>query len=281
MTTHIASTNRTELSERRQQLRRQRRFRLLQHCWRSLAVVGLTAGAVWLTTRPAWVIQDPTQIEIEGNQLVSATALRSLLPMEYPQALLDIQPQVIASHLEQQAPIAQVTVTRHLIPPGLTIQVQERHPVAIALPEPHAAEASSAAESNGVLDPNQSGLLDAQGVWMALDGVKALNDSLELPKLKVRGLTAARQQEDWPTLYEAVRQSPVQVSEIDWREPNNLVLHTELGIVHLGPYSAQFPQQLVALDQMRRLPEHLNGQKIAYINLQNPQSPTLEIASGR
>jgi cell division protein FtsQ len=84
-------------------------------------------------------------------------------------------------------------------------------------------------------------------------------------------------QADWPTLYQAVQDSPVRVTEIDWRQPSNLILQTELGSVHLGPFSGKFSAQLAALDQMRQLPDQLNGQQFAYIDLRNPKAPTLQM----
>lgn len=274
--THITSTTRTELSERRQKLRRQRRSKLLQASWRTVAISGLAVGSAWLTTLPAWVIREPEQITVEGNQLLSTTAIQSLLAIDYPQALLDLQPQAIAAQLESQAPIARATVTRHLLPPGLTVQVQERHPVAVALPSVASRDSS---EANPLIE-TQMGLLDENGVWISLESYKALNESLELPELKVQGMREEYRNQ-WPELYRAVRQSPVKVLEIDWRQPSNLILRTELGVVHFGRYSSKFPRQLVALDQMRHVPQQLNGQKIAYINLQNPDAPTLQVGASQ
>ncbi|HEY9621204.1 MAG TPA: hypothetical protein V6C78_12580, partial [Crinalium sp.] len=58
---------------------------------------------------------------------------------------------------------------------------------------------------------------------------------------------------------------------------SNLILITELGTVHLGPFSAQITKQLQALDQMRELPSKVPLDQILYINLRNPASPLLEL----
>ena len=52
---------------------------------------------------------------------------------------------------------------------------------------------------------------------------------------------------------------------------------TELGIVHLGPYSSRFSEQLNVLDRMRELPNKIDVRQMAYINLKNPDSPLIQL----
>ncbi|GAC1491127.1 MAG: hypothetical protein NVS2B14_03460 [Chamaesiphon sp.] len=130
--TSITSVSEAELNQRRYQLQRQRQIKSLQTVWRAIFVSSLASGLVWVTTLPDWTIRKPEQVEIEGNRFLTTTAIRSLLPLSYPESLLRLQPQAIAKKLESQAPIAQATVTRTLLPPRLTIQVKELQPVAIA-----------------------------------------------------------------------------------------------------------------------------------------------------
>ncbi|NET38179.1 MAG: FtsQ-type POTRA domain-containing protein [Cyanothece sp. SIO1E1] len=273
--TNMASTSPAELAERRQKLRQQRRVRLLQAIWRVLTICGLSAGLLWVITLPAWVIREPSQIEVNGNQLLSTSTIRSLLPLEYPDFLLSLQPQIIAQQLEARAPIAKATITRRLIPPGLMIQIQERHPVAVVLPEPidQTIQGSSAST---VSDLSPVGVLDASGFWMPLTSFTSLNDPPELPTLRIRGIEEHKRPH-WPRIYELVSQSPVKIFEIDWRDSANLILLTELGIVHFGPYSPQLDEQLIALDQIRKLPELLNREEIAYIDLKHPDAPAVQI----
>jgi cell division protein FtsQ len=67
------------------------------------------------------------------------------------------------------------------------------------------------------------------------------------------------------------------VSEIDWREPGNLILHTELGRVYCGSYGNHFASQLRALDQLRQLPQKVDLHEIDFIDLRNPQAPLVEL----
>ena len=286
MTPLSTSPDRSKLASRRQTLRRQRQNRIYRMVWQIVAFSGLIAGSIWLVTRPFWLIRSVDQVEIVGNQLIAADSIQAQLPLDYPQPLLAIQPQAIAHQLEKQGPIAQVTVSRHLIPPGLTVRVTERQPVAIVRPKHHTTAAgdstthspSTAVTLTGAIDPSQAGLIDAYGFWMPLPATEAIPTSITLPNLTVRGLTPANQS-DWPGLYDHIQSSGITVTEIDWRSASNLVLHTDtLGAVHLGPYAAHFPRQLATLNQMRNLPDQLNNQNFAYIDLRNPDAPAIQVA---
>lgn len=268
----IASVSQAQLTTRRKKLRRERRIKSVQALWRSLFVSGMATGLVWAITLPDWVISTSEQIVVEGNHLLSAKSIRSLLPLSYPESILRVEPQAIAKSLESQAPIAEATVTRQLLPPGLTIKVKERKPVAIA----QSTAPSSAQAANST---TKSGFLDAQGVLMPENSYTKLEQKLELPSLKVIG-SSDQYLSHWSEVYQAVSHSPVKIFEIDWRNPANLILKTELGNVHLGPYSSRFTEQLTVLDRMRELPSHIQAGNIAYINLQNPEFPAIQMEKG-
>lgn len=268
----IASVSQAQLTTRRKQLRRERRIKSVQALWRSLFVGGMATGLVWAITLPNWVISTSEQIVVEGNHLLSAKSIRSLLPLSYPESILRVEPQAIAKSLESQAPIAEATVTRQLLPPGLTIKVKERKPVAIV-------QSTDPSSAQGANPTSKSGFLDAQGIWMPESSYTRLEQKLELPSLKVIG-SSAQYLSHWSEVYQAVSHSPVKVLEIDWRNPANLILKTELGNVHLGPYSSRFTEQLTVLDRMRELPSHIQAGNIAYINLHNPEFPAIQMEKG-
>lgn len=272
--THFLSTSEAQLKERRRQLRQQRRWRVVQAVWRSLLLAGLASGAVWLMTSPVWVVRDPSQIEVEGNELLADEMIQTLMPIRYPQSILTLRPQAIAQELKTKAPIAEATVTRRLYPAGLTVHVQERYPVAIAYPT--AISPESVPLNAEAAEADQVGLLDEAGFWIPVSQYSGLGNGVRLPDLKVFGMREAHYSY-WVELYAAIRQSPVKIFEIDWRDPTNLVLLTELGQVHLGSYSAQFPQQLKALDQMRHLSNELDLQHVDYIDLKNLEVPIVQL----
>ena len=157
------------------------------------------------------------------------------------------------------------------LPPGLNIRIQERTPVAIALPNIDIAIKSLEDDPQSF---SQMGLLDANGYWMPYNSFTTLGS--QEPKLQVQGMRPAYQK-DWPNIYQELQKNPVDISRLDWRDPTNLILHTELGTVHIGPYGQNFSKQLTALDRMRNLNAKMDIEEIAFIDLRNPDNPTLEI----
>ncbi|MEG3910879.1 FtsQ-type POTRA domain-containing protein [Microcoleus sp. w2-18bC1] len=278
----FGAVSQTELGRRRQKLRQQRRARLAAVVWQMLAASAIAGGLLWWIAQPAWLIARSEQVKVEGNQWLSDKAVRSLVPLSYPQSLWGIQPQALAEKLESTGPIAQAKVTRNLFPPSLTIEVAERLPVAVAQP-------NTVLRSNS--DKEKVGWLDARGGWMPSDSYTAArsqNSSIgsgsipgtqpqrSLPTLKVIG-PLEQYRASWPKFYQGLSGLTVKVFEINWQNPNNLILKTEIGTVHLGPYSSRTAEQLKVLDRMRQLPKQLDSSKIAYIDLKNPASPIVHL----
>ncbi len=264
----IDSVSRSELTQRRKILRTERRMKMFQTIWRTLAVTSMAGGLIWATTRPIWVLRESNQVIVEGNQLLSQQVIKSFLPLSYPQSLLRIEPEAIAHALEAQPTVADATVTRRLFPPGITVQVKERVPVAIAVTK--LTKPSSTSTSTSI------GLLDASGVLIPIQSYSSSERKLKLPNLKVIG-PLEQYRPYWVQLYQAVSRSPVKVIEINCQDPANIILKTELGIVHLGAYSSKLTTQLRVLDQMRRLPTKVSSSQVAYIDLTNPETPSVQM----
>jgi cell division protein FtsQ len=264
-----------DLKQRRQALRRRRSLRGLQTSWQLIVAGGCLGGAFWLISLPMWLIKGPRQVRIQGNQLLTTEAIQTLLPLHYPQSLYQVHPHAIAETLESHAPIEQARVVRHVWPPRITIQIQERSPVAIILN--NASEASESYQSRTAKVLTPSGLIDANGIWMPASAYQMPEKALAIPKLKVIGIERSGQKTYWPQLYAAVNRSPVSISVIDWSNPKNLILRTELGVVHMGAYGPRFPEQLHMLDRMRQLTDRVKKNQVAYIDLSNPTTPALRM----
>jgi cell division protein FtsQ len=248
----------TDFTERRKQIRQKLRIKFFQHIWQFLFISGLTGGMLWVATLPDWTLRSANQVDIEGNRLLTQEALKQLVPVAYPQSIFQVQPGAIAAKLEASAPVRSVVVTRTLFPARITIQVQERDPVAKA-------------EIDG-----QMGLVDADGAWMPF---KSYPTKFEKPELTVLGLNK-RVLPLWPSAYHQISQRRIKISQVDWRDETNLILKTELGKVHCGLYSStEFAKQLETLERLRPLPQKLKSQSFAYIDLTNALSPILEMKS--
>lgn len=318
------SVSRNDLSQRRRTLRRQRGFNSLKGVWRLAAVGSAAVGLGWVMMQPLWVLKTPEQIRIKGTNTISEEALQALMPLDYPQSLLRVKPQLLETALLEGAPINEAHVSRRLFPPGLTVQVVERKPVAIAelAINSRDAEATPAGESKAKSQAGNDGesatsqdsaepdretsqtteqdssgdagtasspgdsskkrgervLMDEAGDWIPLERYTSKGQVFEMPKLKVVGMRVEYRQA-WSELYPIILQSPVEVLEIDWQDPSNVKLQTNLGEAHFGPYSDQFSQQLEVLDKMRELPQHKDAERVAFIDLRSPAIPRLRMKS--
>lgn len=266
----IVSVSQTDLAQRRKKLRRQRQMKLFQAIWRTCAVTSLAGGLLWVALQPVWVLNDPKQIVIKsGNQVLSESAIKSMLMLSYPQSLWRIEPAAIAQSLKQQPTIAQATVNRRLFPPGLIIEIQERLPVATAQ-RPQQSNTQNKNKQSSI------GLLDATGVWISLEKYTLVNPRLKLPGLKVIG-TPEQYRQYWMQLYPLLSQSSVKVMEVNFQDLTNLILKTELGNVHFGNPSPLLAEQFKVLAQMRNLPAKINASQIEYIDLKNPNAPIVHM----
>jgi cell division protein FtsQ len=174
------------------------------------------------------------------------------------------------NNLESTGPIEQAIITRNLFPPSLILDVRERKPVAIAI-IPQQAKAANKSENVG--------FLDEQGVWMPRSSYNETQDKNQFPSLKIIG-DLQQYKTNWPEFYQTLMRSNVKINEVNWQNPNNVILKTEIGTVHLGAYGSVFPEQLIVLARLKDLPKQVNPSEIAYIDLTNPQFPSLRMAQG-
>jgi cell division protein FtsQ len=250
------STGEADYVARRKHLRKQRRLRIFQGIWQLTFITGLTGAMLWVAMLPEWQLRSANQIEIEGNNLLSKETIKKSLAIQYPQSIFQIQPQLIATQLEANAPVSKVLVSRTIFPSKLTIQVQERLPIAKSTRK------------------GQQGFLDAEGIWVS---AKAYPSNINKPNLVVLE-PSNRAISQWSTLYRQVSQSQVKISQVDARDESNLILNTELGLVYFGTYKPSlFTTQLETLDRLRTLPERLKSKSFNYIDISQPNNPILEM----
>ncbi|MTJ06972.1 cell division protein FtsQ/DivIB [Anabaena sp. UHCC 0204] len=295
----ILSVSRTNLAQRRKKLRRQRQIKIIQAIWRTVAVTGFASALFWVAIQPMWVLKDSEQVVIKsGDQVLTQEDISSLLELSYPQSLWRIEPSHIAEALKKEPTIAEANVSRRLFPPGLMIEIQERVPVAIAVRAEdinqirkvntvnNCIKANSSKKSlninpclqnlSGANQQGELGLLDVHGIWMPITRYMSINPQAKLPQLIVIG-SPAQYKIFWTQLYEAINQSSLKVTEIDFQDPTNLILKTELGTVHLGVASNKLPEKIRVLMQMRHLPTQVNSSNIDYIDIKNPADPLVQV----
>ncbi|MFQ3679022.1 MAG: FtsQ-type POTRA domain-containing protein [Pseudanabaenaceae cyanobacterium] len=239
---------------RRRQRRQQQRRRALVGFWRLCAFGTLAAGAYWLTDRPEWVLRDRQQIEVRGNQAVPTPLIQNALGITAPKPIFRVDPKALAQRVQALGPVRSASVHRQLFPAKLVVEVAEREPVARF-------------QAQG-----RSGAVDAEGVWLDPQTYRPH----QWPKLALLADTAFRQQA-WPRLYERLQRSPVAITEVDARDPGNLLLTLATGArVRCGNFQPdRLQQQLQKLDSLRQLPAL--AQKGVVLDLVDPERPLLVV----
>lgn len=274
--------------DRRKQLKRQRRVRFWQTVWRTGAILGLTVTLGWGLNQPEWKVRSLEQVTILGHSQVSTETLQALLPITYPSSLIQIQPQAIAQQLTTKAHIETVTVSRQLFPPQVSIVVQERLPVA----KTTCNQCVLSTLNTQQFKPSNTWLIDATGVPLPLSSYPALSRTQSLPELSLKGFLKRPQtstqannivdidkslKKQWQAAFPQLHQSPLKIREVDWQDPNNLKITTELGLIHLGKFSNKLKLQLQVLDKMRSLASDIDIKTLNYIDVSDPEHPILEL----
>lgn len=259
----------TTIRNRREERKKERRWRNLIATIRFLLIFSLTGGVFWFVTLPNWVISNNKQIEIEGNTLLSDDEVRSLIPLKYPQSLLQLSTQELSHNLEKIAPVKNIVIQKHLFPPSLKIKLEEKKPVAIAF-------APEINEKTKKLTIKSIGYLDEDGVFVSNKVYQNLKENPEQrPTLKIIGMPQTYLPY-WQELYSFISQSTVKINTIDWQNPTNLVLLTDLGKVYFGVYSRKkFPEQLTILNKLPSITQQVRREDIIYIDLTDPEIPSI------
>ena len=264
-----------DLAQRRQRLKAKRKVKFYKMAWRTFLTTAIAVGTIKLATAPVWLIRSTDQIEVSNHQRLPKESVRALLPVPYPQSLVNVQPEMLASRLSEHPAIERAIVRRRLLPPGLQVQIIEKVPVAIALPQNSSLPTTQTTDETS--PPfEEAGLIDAKGYWMPRDSFSALGASDDNIALQVIGMRT-EDINDWTKIYSTISRSPVEITALDWSDRDSLILHSDLGKVHLGPYTRQFTAQLSALDQLRSLHEQTSPEQISFIRLQDPDNPIVEV----
>ena len=288
------------IRDRQQQLIRQRKQRFRRNAWRTLITLGMTVGLGWAVCQPEWQIRQSNQITLTGNEHMDSQTLEHLMVLEFPTSLIRFQPQRVVSQLKNYAHVSHVLVTRKLFPPRVNVVVRELPPIAMTECKGCTLVVRPGQADSLTLGPANIWLLDRRGVVLPADSYPKLEKAHQLPKLTLKGYLqpevkaevsentpadSAQQlvtvnpqkQQQWQQMYALIETSPVQIKYLNWENPNKLMLQTQLGQIHIGPFSEHFDRQLQALDEMRTLPKSVDPKQIVFIDVENPESPVLEL----
>lgn len=220
--------------------------------WRACLLICCTMSLSLVTTFPYWQIKQQSQIKISGEKLVSENTIHRTLKFVYPQFIWTVDGLNLAQKVESIPSISAVKVNRKIIPPSITINLQEKKPVAVATFQ------------EGV------GFIDSHGEWISLDFYDNINADYSLPKLKVINYEM-QSRGTWSKIYQLIVLYPdLKISEVSWDQSGSLFIQTKIGQVLLGSELSRLEQQFKTMSKLENLPDHLESSEIAYIDLSNP-----------
>jgi cell division protein FtsQ len=247
--------SKSDLANRRQQFRRERRNIRLLGLWRFCLAVALAGGIGWASQQPLWQLKVPTQIQIVGNQHLERQQIYQALKLPLPIGILAIDPEQLQKVLLSDLPLRSAQVRRQLLPPAVLVQVEERQPVAFA-PQP-----------KGIV-----GFVDEAGNWFS----NKQYPNFQRPALAVWGFQAEKA-EIWRQIYPEITRSGIHTQIVDLRDSGNIILRTELGEAYFGAFSSQFSAQLHLLERMRTMKSYFKPNNIAFIDLRSTHIPMVRI----
>jgi cell division protein FtsQ len=158
----------------------------------------------------------------------------------------------LAQKVESIPSVEAVKVNKQIIPPLITISLQEKTPVALATSQ------------------GEVGFLDSQGEWIPQKFYSSTKANFPFPKLKVTDYQREFQA-TWQKIYQLISLYPeLDVSEVHWQPSGSILLETKIGQVFLGSESSYLEQQFKTISKLKNLPEQLKKSEIAYIDLSNP-----------
>ena len=248
-------------SERRRQLRQQRRQERLRNLWRFLVLLALAGGLGYGLLRQGWVLTGPDQVEVVGSQQVGTDQVVQAVRLTFPQPLLGLHPKRIADVLAGALPVEQVRVSRLMAPPRLRVELVDRQAVARA--QRRTAKGS------------EQGYVDRFGHWMSIgqgQGAAAKASS----GLLVLGWQA-RYRPALALVLEQRGRLGGDISQIRFEPDSSLWLQSKrLGKVRLGPADAQLGRRLEVLRHLQQeLPAKVKGRQLQSIDLSDPEQPEL------
>lgn len=224
--------------------------------WRSCCSISCALGIGIAMSLPWWEIKDRSQIEIAGTKSVSQETIYSSLNFGYPQLVWQVNGLDLTQKVRSIPSIEAVRVNRQLMPPRITIALQEKVPVAVAT-------------SQGKI-----GFLNASGEWIDREFYDNISDSL--PKLKAIDYQRQYRQR-WQQIYRSLSLYPeLQIDEVQFHQSGSIYLNTKIGKVFLGADLSYLEEQFKTIARLKNLPEHLDRSEIFYIDLSNPNSALIQ-----
>lgn len=242
-------------------LLKQQKHKLKQRfLWRSILLSSFVTSLLAITIIPHSKIKHPSQVSIKGTDLVGKPVIYRLLNIQYSKFIWQIPSHQLIYNLESIPAIAHAKISKQIFPPSLQVFIQERKPVAIAVPAPGSSW----------------GFLDAQGIWLDPKYYEDNGANIVSSGLKVINFQSSHSS-TWSKVYQLIEAYPsLKIGEVKWDNSRNLYLKSTLGMIYLGSDTSRLSEQFAAIAKLKNLPKHLNPSEIYYIDLTNPDRYSIQ-----
>ncbi len=251
-------------SERRRQLRLERRADRLRNLWRLLIFSAMAGGLGYGLLRQGWTLRSPGQVEVSGSRLVGRDQVIQAAGIRFPQPLLSLKPSQLAETLSEALPVENVRVSRLMLPPRLKVDLTDRSAVARAermLP--------GGLRERGYVDPHGNWISQSQSLGGRLAGSEEL--------LVVGWNPRHRESLAKVLLHRSAFHG--RLRQIRFDPSGGLWLETpQLGAMRLGPPDSQLDRRLVVAAHLSEtLPGKLRGRRPRVVDLSDPEQPELGV----
>ncbi len=207
-----------------------------------------------------WSPVNRKSIYIKGNESFSKTEILEATRLSIPKALLNINPKKIQIELLNNLPLKNVSIHRWIFPPSLSIEIQERSPIAFA--------------KKAKIYGSEEGMIDIDSYWIPMRFAHQLhNSSIDL---SIDGWT--NNNKELITFILKRRNSFGSPLKKIILSPNGeLSLQTDqFSSIHLGRDRSLLRKQLKTLSYLgKSLPQKILKEKSTTLNLRDPLKPQI------
>ncbi len=260
--TRQVQTNQNKRVEKRKKLRQEKKNQFSIQLWQVLVYGSISGSLGFLFINNGWSPINAQRIHIKGNSSLRSMSIIRASGLLLPEALLVINPKELKNTLLKELPIKTVSIRRHLIPPHIEVELQERAPIAFAKR----------------LGPQgqEQGMVDITGKWMPL---RVANQAKQpTSKLYVEGWKSSHRK--WISMILKNRHKLGDpLTKVILNPNGELSLQTKrFGTINLGTNTNQLNKQIQALDHLiNNLPSNFSPKNIISINMIDPSKPELKL----
>tara|TARA_B100000700_G_scaffold325077_1_gene432858 strand:- start:2012 stop:2788 length:777 start_codon:yes stop_codon:yes gene_type:complete len=253
-------------TQRRNRLRSKRKLDNLILIWKIIFFNSITFFLSIVIIKNGWQPIERSNIEIKGSSLIDLDTILDISTLKLPEKLFNIDPGKLKFELLRELPIKNASINRRIIPASLSIEIQERKPIAKA-------------QRTGPFG-EEMGMIDKEAYWIPTKYAKKSPTDQNL--VFVSGWRNGHRSQISQIL-SFQSQLGTTLEKIDIRPNGDILIQTDkFKFVELGQNLDELKNQIRALKQLsKKLPENYVKQKNGVLDLRDPTKPELQIENSQ